>query len=315
MLLASCPLRISLFGGSTDIPAFIEKYNFGSVISFTCNLKTYITIHRDTFGYNIDKGLYIINYSKKEEVKSISEIKNDPVRVVLDHFNIDPLTISLTSDSYSQGSGLASSSSYLISLIKAIAIFKNMNFSNIEICNLAHKLELKFNPFCGFQDAYGCGIGGLKKIDFEKDGTIKYNFLESKIFNFYDTHLVFTEVTRNSSTVLQDVTKNIDKAKSLIPVLEDAHKALISENYRYFVELINYSWEEKKKTSKLITGNTKVIELDNYFIKNKSVLAHKLCGAGNGGFFLLISEKGKLNINMPSVKINLEPLGVSGKKF
>ena len=41
MLIASCPLRISLFGGSTDNPVFIDSYGFGSVISFTSSLKTY----------------------------------------------------------------------------------------------------------------------------------------------------------------------------------------------------------------------------------------------------------------------------------
>ena len=52
MLVASCPLRISLFGGSTDNPYFVEKYGYGSVISFTCDLKTYVTISQDRIGYN-----------------------------------------------------------------------------------------------------------------------------------------------------------------------------------------------------------------------------------------------------------------------
>jgi len=32
MIISSCPLRISLFGGSTDNPYFVEKYGRGSVI-------------------------------------------------------------------------------------------------------------------------------------------------------------------------------------------------------------------------------------------------------------------------------------------
>ena len=68
MFVASCPLRISLFGGSTDNPYFVKKYGRGSVISFTSNLKTYVTISQDKFGLNKDKHKYIINYSKREEV-------------------------------------------------------------------------------------------------------------------------------------------------------------------------------------------------------------------------------------------------------
>ena len=66
MYIASCPLRVSLFGGSTDNPYFIEKYGYGSVISFACSLKTYITLHEDKLGYNVDGGKYIVNYSRRE---------------------------------------------------------------------------------------------------------------------------------------------------------------------------------------------------------------------------------------------------------
>ena len=125
MYIASCPLRVSLFGGSTDNPEFINKYNYGAVLSLTCNLKTYITLHQDLIGYNLEGGYYTINYSKREVVKDIKAIKNDPVRVVLDHFQIAPLNISMTSDLLREG-GLASSSSYIISLIKAVSIMKGL---------------------------------------------------------------------------------------------------------------------------------------------------------------------------------------------
>ena len=39
MIIASCPLWISLFGSSTDNPYFVDKYGYGSVISFTSNLE------------------------------------------------------------------------------------------------------------------------------------------------------------------------------------------------------------------------------------------------------------------------------------
>ena len=56
MFISSCPLRVSLFGGSTDNPVFVERYGFGSVISFACSLKTYITLHEDKLGYNNEGG-------------------------------------------------------------------------------------------------------------------------------------------------------------------------------------------------------------------------------------------------------------------
>ncbi len=312
MFLASCPLRISLFGGSTDNPMFIEKYKYGSVISLTCNLKTYITLHKDLLGYNVAGGFYVVNYSKREEVKKISEIKNDPIRVVLEHFKLDPVNISMTSDAYSQGSGLASSSSYMIGLIKAISLMKKLNLDDIQICNLAYELELSFNPFCGYQDPYGCGVGGFKRIEFENGGIIKYNFIDSYIFEYFDMHLVFTGVVRSSIEVLKKVTENIDKSKPLLRILEKAYLELKNKNYDDFVNLIKDSWEEKKKTTEYILKNKNLKNLDDYLAQNASVKAHKLCGAGNGGFFLVFSEKNKLDIDIQSVKISVEPNGVMG---
>ena len=315
MIIASCPLRISLFGGSTDNPYFVDKFGYGSVISFTCDLKTYVTISQDKFGFNRDQHKYIINYSRREEVSTIEEIQNDVVRVVLEYFNMPPVQVTLTSDAYSQGSGLASSSSYIISLIKACTLFLNDQMTDVEICKLAYELELKFNPYCGYQDPYGCGIGGFKRIEFIKGGIVKYDFLSTKLFDLYDSYLVFTGVTRNSKNVLKDVTDNIDKAKPLLPTLEKSYSALLENDYGKFLNYLNKSWIQKKKTSSTITENPSIKEMDEYLNENDTVIAHKLCGAGNGGFFLVFAEKENLNIPYQSVRIDITPNGVSGTKI
>ena len=315
MYVSSCPLRVSLFGGSTDNPYFIQKYGVGSVISFSCDLKTYITLHEDKLGYNMQGRKYIVNYSKREETEFIGDIKNELVRIVLNYFGCFPLTVSMTSDAYSQGSGLASSSSYIISLIKSISLFKDLHLTDIEICELAFKLEQEVNPYCGYQDPYGCGIGGFKKIDFEKGDIIKYEFLSTELFKKYDAHLVFTGITRNSKSVLQDITTNIDKALPLLKTVEDAHYCLINKDYKTFLELLNHSWDQKKQTSSLITENKVIQEIDKVLLETKEVIAHKLCGAGNGGFFLVFSEPDTLKIPYESIKIDVESNGVVGHKL
>jgi len=314
MYIASCPLRVSLFGGSTDNPYFVKKYGKGSVISFTSNLKTYITLHEDKLGYNMQGHKYIVNYSKREETEFIGDIKNELVRIVLNYFGCFPLTVSMTSDAYSQGSGLASSSSYIISLIKCISMFNELNLTDIEICELALQLEQEMNPYCGYQDPYGCGIGGFKKIDFEKGGIIKYDFLSTELFKHYDVHLIFTGVTRNSKNVLHDVTANIDKSLPLLQTVDEAYDALRKKDFALFLQLLNYSWEQKKQTSSLITENPKIQEIDQNLTECKEVIAHKLCGAGNGGFFLTFSEPNTLCFSYKSIKIDVESNGVMGYK-
>jgi D-glycero-alpha-D-manno-heptose-7-phosphate kinase len=268
MIIASCPLRVSLFGGSTDNPHFVEKYGYGSVISFACDLKTYVTLTQDKFGLNRRDHKYVINYSKREEVNTIDEIQNEVVRTVLTYFDMPPVQITLTSDAYSQGSGLASSSSYLISLIKACCMFLEIEKTDTEICALAYILELKFNPYCGYQDPYGCGVGGFKRIEFYDINTIKYEYLSTHLFDYYDAYLVFTGVTRNSN-----------------------------------------------KTTSAITSNEHIQEMDQVLSESTSVISHKLCGAGNGGFFLTFSERGNLSIPYDCVKIKVVSEGVRGKSI
>lgn len=314
MYIASTPLRVSLFGGSTDNPKFVEKYGYGSVISFACNLKTYTSISQDIFGNNMRDHKYIINYSKREEVGSIKEINNDIVRLVLEYFNCPPVSITLTSDIYSHGSGLASSSSYLISLIKAVSNFLKINISDSEICKIALELEQKINPHCGYQDPYGCGIGGFKKMEFYRDGSIKYEFLPTDFFEKFDMHLIFTGITRNSVSVLENITQNIERSKPLLDTTEKAHKALLEKDYEFFIKLFNEGWQQKKDTSSIITESQAIKDIDETLISSPTALGHKLCGAGNGGFFLVFSEKNTLNIPYEYVKIDMSVNGVEGHK-
>ena len=53
--------------------------------------------------------------------------------------------------------------------------------------------------------------------------------------------------------------------------------------------------------------------MDDELFDNKSVFAHKLCGAGNGGFFLTFSTKNTLKIPFHCVKVDMEPNGVTGQ--
>ena len=315
MIITSCPLRVSLFGGSTDSPHFVTKYGYGSVISFTCDLKTYVTLTQDKFGLNKHDHKYVINYSKREEVSSIEEIQNEVVRTVLEYFDMPPVQVTLTSDAYSQGSGLASSSSYLISLIKACCIFKGIEKTDKEICALAFILELKFNPYCGYQDPYGCGIGGFKRIEFYNINTTKFEYLPTDLFREYDTHLVFTGITRNSKKILKSVSDNLEKVKPLLKITDQAYGYLKEKEHLKVLKQVSKGWTQKKKTSSLVSENHHIQDMDSILSTCDSVVSHRLCGAGNGGFFLTFSVKNTLNIPYESVKIKVVSEGVRGESI
>ena len=147
------------------------------------------------------------------------------------------------------------------------------------------------------------------------DDSITYEFLSTDIFKHYDTHLVFTGVTRNSKKILKDITENLDKIKPLLKTADTAYDVLQSNDYEKFLYLIGKSWHQKKETSSTIMESDIIIEMDYILEINETVCAHILCGAGNGGFFLIFSEKDTLNIPLHCVKIDIETSGVYGKSI
>ena len=156
MIIAKCPLRVSLVGGSTDLQSFIDQYGYGKVISFPISLYTYISLSK-----RYDNN-YVINYTKRENVNSPNKVKNDIARELIKYFNLPPLTIAFNADIPTTGSGLAASSSYMVAAVAAACKFRELEWSQAKICKIAHEIEIKFNPLTGYQDTYGCGLPSSK---------------------------------------------------------------------------------------------------------------------------------------------------------
>ena len=277
MIIASCPLRVSLLGGSTDLEDFISYYGYGQVISFPINLYTYVSINKR---YD---GKFLIQYSKTESVNKVSKIKNELVRTVLEYFNINtPITVALNADIPSHGSGLASSSSFIIAMIKATSVFKNLELSDYEVCKIALQLERKFNPLVGRQDAYGCGIKGFKHLYFESNKDIKTTLFSNTYFNNFDLFLIpISKNGRKSTKILKSL--QLEERKPIYDNVKYGIKCLESENFKDFNNLILNTWESKKKTSPLIVTSN-ILKLENKIKNIKYPLYYKLCGAGGGGY-------------------------------
>ena len=74
-------------------------------------------------------------------------------------------------------------------------------------------------------------------------------------------------------------------------ITKEAKKLLINKNFVGFGELLDISWQIKKKLSKRMT-NSSVDEIYNLAIKN-GAKGGKILGAGGGGFFLFYVPKEK----------------------
>lgn len=317
MIVAKCPLRISLAGGSTDLQEFINEYGHGEVINFSANLYTYATINQDLFGLSAVKHKYITNYSHREECSEIKKIKNDIVRECFLHFRTPPVTSSLTADIFSSGSGLASSSSYLISFIKATAYKKGLNLSNEKVCALALQLERRFNPLTGYQDPYGCGIKGLKKITITEPSTVSITQLNPSLLSGVHMYLCHTGITRSSTSILKSV--NIQKAQQLLPLVKQTQEALTQDTPEDFLNLINEGWAKKVEGCPAVMEHSRIKDINDALNNDQEVLAHRLCGAGNGGFFLIFAsaqwKPRKNNLEKACIKINICHKGAQVKKL
>jgi D-glycero-alpha-D-manno-heptose-7-phosphate kinase len=283
MIVAKCPLRVSLAGGSTDLQDFIDQNGYGAVISFPSTLYTYISLHEN------NRGKYIIDYTHREEVTNPSEIKNDIAREVLKEYSLPPVTITFNTDAHSSGSGLASSSSYLIALIKAVTVYKNIKISNYEICMKALEIERRFNPLTGYQDPYGCGIGSLKLIEFYSDRRPSITYLDQDMFHDIDMHLMFTGIKRGSTDVLKKTIKT-DRSY-LLKILGTAHRAITKKDLQNFAESVKLGWEHKKRNTPHVIDSEEIKRIDHSLSAKEGVIAHRLCGAGAGGYFLILSKR------------------------
>lgn len=296
MIITKCPLRISLVGGSTDLDDFIDYYGRGAVISFPTNLYTYIMINDK---YNFDK--YKIKYSKEESETSPEYIKNDIARTVITAFNLPPIEVAFNSDIPSTGTGLASSSSYLLAFIKAADAYLGLGMSQFEICKKAVELEKQYNPLTGFQDIYGCGIGGLKRMDLYKN-KVKFTYLDTNIFSKFDMHLINTGVQRQSHKILCDL--DLKSREKLLQFVDDFENNIMDE--KSIFEILNSNWKQKKKTSPKICEGT-IAKIDATLNKETAVRGYKLLGAGAGGYFLIMSSH---NTFIGHHKINIDNEGV-----
>jgi D-glycero-alpha-D-manno-heptose-7-phosphate kinase len=273
----------------------LDKYESGGVVSFTPDLFTYIILKKSSSKY------YKVVYSKIENVLTTEEIQNDVAREVLTYFDMPPVEVMFTADIPSTGSGLASSSSYLIALIRACLEFLGKEMTREEIGHLAVKLERQFNPLTGYQDIYGCLYEGFKKISFSPTGLNSIVQMPSGLFDYYSFNLIPVGSSRSSTNILSTINlEEVHKMSSLTDLMVDA---LTEKDYRRVGYLIQHGWELKKNTSSNIVTK-EIQELEDLIMRSQYVVACRLIGAGTGGYMLVMSEK-NYSLPLANIKINL----------
>jgi len=322
MVISRTPLRISFLGGGSDLPAFYRKYP-GAVVSTAINKYIYITVNK-----KFDNKIRA-SYSITEIVDKVDELKHELIRESLKMLRLDGgIEITSISDIPSRGTGLGSSSSYTVGLLNALYAFNGEYTSAERLAEEACKIEIKrcCKPI-GKQDQYVAAFGGLNYIQFNPDESVfispiickkktKENLKKSLL-------LLYTGITRSSSLILQNQSKNLKNDKRKFEItkrmvfLAKSLKAYLENNRLEEVgKLLHEGWLLKKQMAEEISSPQ--IEKWYEIARKNGALGGKILGAGGGGFLLLYAppEKHKSIIRaLPELRVTPFEFEQEGSKI
>lgn len=298
MIVVKTPLRISFVGGGSDLKAFY-RHHPGQVVCTAIDKFVYAIVKE-----RFDDMIYI-NYSKKETVSHIDEIKHDLVREAMKITGVKKgIEITTLADIPSSGSGLGSSSSITVALLHALYAYKNILVTAEQLAQEACRIEIDIlgKPI-GRQDQYAAAYGGVNRFRFMPDDTTvrtPVNMDHGNRRRFSSSLLLYyTGITRSADEILNHQKSNMDaEAKrkamqSMVELVEPFAQAMEQDGITRCGHLLDQNWQLKQQMASGISNPA--IEKMHHQAMSAGALAGKVCGAGGGGFLLLIVPRESQN--------------------
>ena len=307
---ARAPLRLGLAGGGTDVSPYCDIHG-GYVLNAAI----------DRYAYAVIKTLeepvvrFVATDQQMEKVRP-AEVplplngKLDLHRAVYNHvvqnFNGGrpiPLELSTFCDAPA-GSGLGSSSTLVVAMIRAFAELLNLPLDDYTIAHMAHQIE---RVDCGLQggrqDQYSATFGGFNFMEFYAEERAVINPLRIKNWIICELEsslvLYFTGVSRESAHIIADQSSNVksgaaDALEAMHGIKREAlamKECLLRGDFPGLVESMRLGWENKKRSAKTVS-NPHIDAIYDAAIQ-AGALAGKVSGAGGGGFmwFFVPTEK------------------------
>ena len=295
MVMTRAPLRITFVGGGTDLPFYYEKRDYGAVVSSAINKYIYVTVNRK-FDSNIR-----ISYSITEIVDSVDRIEHPTIRESLRLLGIENgIEIVSISDIPSRGTGLGSSSTFLVALLHALHSYKGEFVSAEELAREAVKVEREIlKEEGGKQDQYIAAYGGTNLMKFRNDGSVEIVNAVSHDSNLKRIEesllLLYTNRERSSPEIHKDQIENSSEKMNVYDEMkklaDGTLKAICDGDIYTLGELMHRNWMMKRSLSSRISDSW----IDEKYERALKLGAKggKLVGAGGGGFLLLIAEPEK----------------------
>jgi D-glycero-alpha-D-manno-heptose-7-phosphate kinase len=292
MIIVRTPLRVSLFGGGTDVPSYYTKKEAGGmVISMAIDKHIYLTAHP-----MFESSEILLKYSTVERVSKPSDIKHNIFRKMLEKYKIYGVDIGVSSDIPS-GTGLGSSSAFTVGLVKLLNEYQGCKITKEQLAAEACEIEINWlGQLIGKQDQYASAFGGLNRIEFLPDDSVivKSLAIDDATFTNMNKSLLLVKIgqSRSAGEILEKQAHakknnyNTEKALDELYDLTKSIKPCVFDNLKELGKLLSQSWELKKRSNPFATSP----EIDDLicFGLSNGALGAKLLGAGGAGFVLFL---------------------------
>lgn len=303
MIRARAPLRLGLAGGGSDVSPYCDVHG-GYILN--------ATIHR--YAYAVVKPLkepsvrfvatdlqrnYSAPVGTQLELDGEMDLHKAVYKEIMQRYNGDepiPLEMSTFCDAPA-GSGLGSSSTLVVAMIRALAELLNLPLDDYALAQLAFQIE-RVN--CGLQggrqDQYSATFGGFNFMEFYADERAVINQLRIKDWIASELEasllLFYTGVSRESARIIADQSNNmkvgaVDAVEAMHAIKREAivmKECLLKGDFEGIVDSMRDGWENKKRSAKTVS-NPRIDECYNAAI-DAGALAGKVSGAGGGGFMM-----------------------------
>lgn len=306
---SKAPLRLGLAGGGSDVSPYSEMFG-GLVLNATINLFAYCTIEETEDGM-IEINSIDSNSNQRLELAPKLAIDGKAILIkgvynrVLKDFNIAPRGFKITTyNDAPAGSGLGTSSTMVVCILKCFAEWLSLPLGEYEIARLAYEIErIDLGLSGGKQDQYAAAFGGFNYIEFLKNDMVIVNPLRIKRWIVDELEasmlLYFTGVSRYSANIIDEQKKNTsqgdnDAVKAMHKIKDSAREmktAILKGDMDSYARIIQDGWENKKRMASNI-GNPQ-IERAMEVAMAAGAKAGKVSGAGGGGFVMFVVEPTK----------------------
>jgi D-glycero-alpha-D-manno-heptose-7-phosphate kinase len=226
-------------------------------------------------------------------------------RLVRDFADGEPQAVTIaTSCDAPAGSGLGSSSTLVVAMVRAFAEFLNQPMGEYDLAHLAYEIEREdVGLHGGKQDQYAAAFGGFNFLEFDNSNDVLVNPLRVKewIVSELETSMVlfFTGKSRSSAAIIEEESRNVrEKNEVAVEAMHQTKKqayrmkeALLRGNVKLMGDVMRAAWEQKKLMAATIS-NEKIDSLYDLAM-GEGAFCGKVTGAGGGGFMMFLVDPSK----------------------